>query len=692
MRELVHETYGWVKNCQDDLRRVVEFEAPAAGVQVTATGAVSVALDGLDGYARMERQGAAGEIRDRISAILRRATEHDQATAQALRDAMGTDPHRFNPVEYSSLYEAGQARRDAEAFLELARTGRPLTVEEMQRLTDLADRHPGDPLFAELVATALGAQGTVDFWYVTANGRDVEPGTSEWEALAGLQTALGTVLGQATQSDSAAMERWEADMIALGGDHIRGDATMPYGFQAMSALMYTGTYEADFLTEYGEALLAFEQRQAEENPAALWARDTYTDLTFLPDDHYPDNRGHDPVIGFLSALSRNPEASTTFFAAPESFDPTRPVDTKDDTQVSAALDRLNGNLAYLASERNWWHTGEARAAHPVLGEALLAAAAGYTPGSSADEALVAGAYRSDQSASVMEQVMHLYGTLDRELLGKQSGMSESLAAMTTMYLPDIDYWLSDEYDSQLAREDNRSIFIPAGQNPIRGDVESVVRYLSVLGGDETAHGILSSAQGVYTLSLLDSNLPESADQLRRGFEALQTGSTVRGILDAARVYEVTGQFEEDVSAAQQGRGTIASWIKTTTGALIGATAGAAGGTLVASGTAAGAGAAATAGAGLILIPIGVAGAGGLVSEYFNQGVDSALGVQENAQDAVDRHRNLTEQELFGLGMSEIGQLTDRYLQLTDVDATEIRNEYDGGYRLGRDWAETIGHQ
>jgi hypothetical protein len=490
------------------------------------------------------------------------------------------------------------------------------------------------------------------------------------------------------------MERWEADMIALGGDHIRGDATMPYGFQAMSALMYSGEYEAGFLTEYGDALLAFEQRQAEENPAALWARDAYTDLTFLPDDHYPDNRGHDPVIGFLSALGRNPEASTTFFAAPESFDPGQSVDTADEESVAHARDGLNDHLAYLASERNWWHTGESQAAHPVLGEALLAATAGYSSDATAEEAL-ATAHRTPQSAGVMEQVMHLYGTVDPQLMSKQPGMSGYLAAMTNPYLPDVNYWLSDIDESQFTRGNNQHIYLDPGVEPLRNGRFSVTSFLTVLGRDEVAHQALTEMQGAYTLGRLDAFSGVDRAQLTNGAEALQTGATVRGVIDWARVDQVTSDFERGLTGEQREHAAAASWIKTSTGAMIGASAGAAGGALVAGG----------AGAAVVLIPIAIAGGGGLVNEYFNQGVDTLFGSQQDIQEELDRQRDSTEHEVFRAGQLEIGAIKDRYLEealeariasgMSRDDATrdlqEISELYSGGYQAGQHEGQTHGN-
>lgn len=286
------------------------------------------------------------DIAARIGDILRRAAWEDRTIARALRDAMGPDPAAFNPVRYDSLDAALRAYRDARAVVGLARRdGRP-PDERLARMAALLARHEGDPVFAERVATGLGAWGVVEFW--TAVGR--APGGRgrrrgrPWRLRASLQTRLGELLGTATRCGSAAMETWEREMVGMGA------AGRPRGFQVMSALMRPGRYGAGFLLDYGDAVLDHEQGRPGDSPSRVWDAGPALVFDFLADG----DPGHDPVPGFLAALARDPAAAAEFFAPPA----------------------LNDRVAYLMTGRGRARDNSTRA---CLDSALRAAATGARP-------------------------------------------------------------------------------------------------------------------------------------------------------------------------------------------------------------------------------------------------------------------------------------------------------------------------
>ncbi|MDT0441510.1 hypothetical protein [Streptomyces johnsoniae] len=653
LRDVCGDAYQRLKGCQDELTRIVETEAPAAGVHVSASGRVNTDLDGLDGETRRERQDAVIRISNRIEDVLRRANDHDEVIAQALRDTMGTDPHRFNPVAYDSVGAAAVACRHAETARDLMDRGDELTDEEVDYLSNVLSRHADDPVFAELVATGLGPQGVVDFWRDVTNSRDIDDGSDQWDRFAGLQENLGTVLGVATRSDSDAMERWERDMIALGDERV-GGVDGPYGFQAMSALMNAGAYEPEFLVGYGEALLTFE-REAGRPAPRLWDSDPFLNLNFMTDDAGdgdPDgqppggNAGRDPVTGFLTALGSAPEAATAFFAPPDDFDPTAHVDPFDTESAEASRDRLNDHMAYLATEREWWssvdHRGppESLTVHPSLGDALLAATTGHAADTLDSEGMrdsLISDLRTPETSAVMEQVVHLYGTHEPGLLAEQPQMAERLSHMASAYIDDINYVVSGTFDTGMPDIAETTFVSPYGDR-LDNTNRAVTQFLYELGRYEEAHTTLSQTQHIYTLSALDLFEPVDENAFAHGEQALRAGATARGILDEARTHQIEADFGDDAAGAQRAASEASSWWKAGSNSLIGVGAGAA--AVAATGAA---------GPAAVVIPLAAPAAGVFLGEFLGQQIDGAHGSQPNPAEQLQLTGNLHQDSGAQLG-------------------------------------------
>lgn len=82
----------------------------------------------------------------------------------------------------------------------------------------------------------------------------------------------------------------------------------------MSNLMRFGDYDDQFLNDYGDKLLAYD-KQVNGEGISLWVNNANQgDLNYWG---YKDDRGRDPVTGFLEALGHNPDASSQFFAQPD---------------------------------------------------------------------------------------------------------------------------------------------------------------------------------------------------------------------------------------------------------------------------------------------------------------------------------------------------------------------------------------
>jgi hypothetical protein len=638
--------YQRLRGYKTDLETTVG-DAEARGLTISENGTVShpfgnLGVTGGEGEQYAEDVAATDE---EISNILQRATEADAAIAQALRDIAGDNPHRFNPVEYDSLREARRAHQDAEEAVELMELGGDLTDEELRRLDSLLEDHAGDPAFAENIALGLGAEGTLQFWADVSNSRYIRPDSEEWRMFSDLQESLGQTLGLATQSDSQQMREWEQETVDLGDDLV-----VPYGFQVMSGLMQHGTYGEDFLLSYGNALLQAEQEDDRFNPAGWELHAQSPRLNFEQDDP-----GIDPMIGFMDALGHNPDASTGFFGVEQNFN-------------------------YLTQDRTWPSdfmgdgatVQDSNAGYTALGDALLAATTGQSTdewSANSLEEILASDRRTAESAGVMEQVISLYGNTELDLLHDQPAMAESLGRMASMYMDDVNYWVCGENNTE--RGNAAETFSSPYPGRLGNGREEVIDFLVSLGQNEASHGIVTQGQQLYTLGVLDANLPNNSDNLRQGTEALRTAAEVRGILDSALVEQVKAEYGADSQAAQESLGQASGWVKAGVGAGIGA------------------GVAVIPGAG-VAAPIAAGAAGVFLGEFINQQVDGVV-----AYEGSNRNSEMTEEDFYGAGEAEIAGLVDQYFaerggSVTSDDIDDRTNELEGAYDVGKNWSEDSG--
>ncbi|MFC9068576.1 hypothetical protein [Streptomyces harbinensis] len=675
LRNICRDGYHRLKGYQDRLGELID-EAAADGVHVSGSGRVDARLSEVDGETRRIRQQRALEVSQSIESVLQSATDADQSIAQALRDAKGTDPYAFNPVEYANLSQAETAYADAQHFIELAERGSELTDDELRTFSWLAEYYADDPVFAERVTLALGAEGTLRLWADLSSG-NWHPNSERWQIMDGLQTNLGNLLGTATRSDSVAMGEWEQDMLGLGEQPINGG---PRGYQVMSALMRDGEYETEFLLDYGEALMNFEMEfvagYGGSDPVLggsgapnwrLWHSDTR--LNFGDADDF----GQDPVVGYMSALSHNPEASTAFFAAPEGFDP------------SDRESEISRRLAYLSQERTWWTSPdafvpEAIGIHPIVGEALVAATTGISPEMLDPEAMEEGGfgdYRTADTARVMDQVMHLYGTLDPELLSSQPEMSTALGFMTGMYMDDINYAVSGMGDEKNA--EHADIFATSYGDTLESGRYSTIRFLSVIGKDETAYESATLLQHVYMLGKLDEFPPTDSDNFISGSQILMAGGEVRGILDHARAEQVAADYVGDSAAAQAALASSAEWKGAAVGAAVGAG--------VAFVTAP-----FTGGLSGFLVPIGADMGGEFLSTFFEGFIDDG----SDSDGQAEKKGQLSRQGFFEAGEEDIAELLNLYTSSAEsyIDRESIsvqRSLVEGSYVNGRASDEAYGY-
>jgi hypothetical protein len=251
-------------------------------------------------------------LRDEVERILKAATKSDDSAAEALRVLVYQAEYGFSGSSYEDRDSAAKALDEAEKYAELIKKkGDSMSPEEFDQLNRVLADYRNDPLFQEKFAATLGPKGTLEFW---ADLSDPSDGgalqRARLDQMGELQKNIGLTLAGATRSDSPAMRQWENQMVQLGDERIQTRGAQVYGFQLMSNLMRVGDYDDAFLNKYGNALVETEKKM--KIPGNFWnaGLPPMPKMNFIGDDF-----GRDPLTGYMTALSKSPEAATDFFNA-----------------------------------------------------------------------------------------------------------------------------------------------------------------------------------------------------------------------------------------------------------------------------------------------------------------------------------------------------------------------------------------
>ncbi|MFF1359331.1 hypothetical protein [Streptomyces sp. NPDC058297] len=589
----------------------------------------------------------ATSLRDQIEGILKKASESDTTAAKALRLIVDHAEYGFSGASYKDRDSAAAAIKAAEdAARTLHKNPHDVTNTELSALDSALAKYKNDPLFAEQFAVDAGPKKIMTFYAGIADpyGMSYDP---ERKALAKkLQKNLGITLGTATLSDSANMRGWEKQMVSLGSGELgTDDANNPRGFAVMSNLMRFGDYDDQFLNDYGDKLVAYDKERnvKDMNP---WINNwNEGDLNFWD----KNDRGRDPMTGFLQALGHNPDASTQFFEQPDGSGPRVDKDTE-----------INDHLKYLTKDRIWAADptldGDRKVVtgRDALGHALEAATIGY-PYDADAKTMQAGDHRTAATAGVMEQVAYLYGSEEGpDMLHAQPELADSLGKMGGAYIDDLDYSLSGLGDHARDAGD-----FPA-KYPGRADFgnQGSINFLSVMGQNEDSHKAITSAQHLYTLSLLDANPPTTQAHYDHGVDALTMEAETRGILDHSRVAQATADYGADSEDANKSLGRSAEWAKFGVGAV------------VAGGVAAIPLPGSTAAA-LVVAPLAADTAGEAVNTFIGQQIDKGV---DGAEKDPAEQAQLTSQKFYQKGTDDLGASYDHYFKKYSIAGDEADSD------------------
>ncbi|UPZ30654.1 hypothetical protein MUK60_24480 [Streptomyces sp. LRE541] len=378
------------------------------------------------------------------------------------------------------------AARDAKRATNLAKKDpEDLTPEELDELTTLFALNHDQYPFAEKVVGALGAEKTLRLWYGISNlgsapgyGRPSDFKSSD--ALDEVQKNLSLTVAAATNSDAPAMVRWKKDMVALGGNPIAEPGPPPYGgsggpkgFLVMSNLMRFGDYDDKFLEDYGTALVK-EDKQVLNGPGPAWGATGRL-------NHVGNDKGNDPLTGYMKALSNSPAAATVFFTAKHKNEAGKP----------------ESNFKYLFESREWPNDSkpgeESVTGRNSLGHALEAAMTGHRPG---EQATTQTAKHTKAQADLFSSLVSSVSQ-DQDLLRNHEYLSDSFANISAEYMPDL-------HQSLNYNANNSHKLYPTSGTPASLDTLDTVRFLHTVARNSEGYDHLNVSQHAFAAALMEA--------------------------------------------------------------------------------------------------------------------------------------------------------------------------------------------
>ncbi|MGW0392778.1 hypothetical protein ACWDYJ_18115 [Streptomyces sp. NPDC003042] len=687
-----HATF---KSSRDQLKKISEEEAPAAGFQVDAKGKVTpVPLADKDRYAARHDPDYQESIRvnrplwqAKIDAVIDACDDVDQSLARLL-NANVTEDHNFSGPKYSSL-AAEQAGRAAD----LAKKGRELTHAELVELNELLADNAKVAEFSTKFYDTLGPKGALQFFgYLSTDTHEYgKVDEQRLKDVQELQKNLGLNLATATRSTSEPHlpDSYAQELRKLGTQHIplaRYDQNPPYGYQLLGGIMRYGNYDPKFLVPIAEHATQIHAK----NP------DFFNQTRQL--NGYGKNMlnpsgingaGYDPVVSFLEALGHSPDAAKKF------FDPERPPQaySHDGSEKSGPADLGKGkdkqpikNYLDFFGHEKYDFTIDMEGTNPddlkkvkqympdALGHALEAATLGHAWDDPSPKLS-----RDDTSASIMKEVVTKYGG-DAGLLNEQEALADSVGNMTAGYIDDV--------NRALTENDASSPFEPRGGSTghVTLERDEARKLLSALGQHPDAYATVSTAERIYTTSVLEAQVgPDGQIDKGASREAARVGAEVQGMLDKARADQVQEHHVEKDEAYNKALEERSAWIQFGAGAAVAA------GVAFLPATAA-------VGAAAILVPLAVDTGSGALETMAGQVVGD-WSEAEKKKNEDDSKKELRDQkdEIYRAGEETMQAPSRRFinqynLRESDSDfAEDLRQAALIGYGTGSDREDQHGH-
>ncbi|MEV8417131.1 hypothetical protein AB0P45_26515 [Streptomyces niveus] len=545
--QILEDGYAAIKTARDQLLNIRDDEGPAANIHVDAKGKVTardsvkdipaqIRANDPDYPAILQQENKnVAAWQAKIDSIVENCGDTDVAFKNAL-EANVTDRKDFSGPTYTTLDQEEAARAAA-----LAGKGRDLTHTELQALNELLKDNSKSVEFSRNFYEKLGPEKSLAFFGQL--GTDTSTyGKVDSERLKDvqeLQRNLGLNLATASH-DPKFTAQWGPELRQLGTERVplyKGDPNGAYGYQLLGGIMRSGNYDPKFLNPMAEHVAQLHQK----NPYQFSAFGMGT-LTNPFNPSGVNGAGYDPMTAMLEALGNSPDAAKQFFTDPPTAynedgtvnkGATADLGKADDTPIDNYLDFFGTEKWEGYPDTNEHNPAGTPKNHmpDALGRALEAATLGYPAGHPDGDVV-----RDADNAAIMRQVMEKYGS-DVDLLDHQKALSDSLGNMGAGYVNDINWALEkNSPDSVFAgSEDGRISFADTDE----GNGRSTVRgFLSALGQHPDAYATVSTAEQVYTRSVLEAQVGPDGINRDGAREAVRVGSEVQGMLDQSRADQV----------------------------------------------------------------------------------------------------------------------------------------------------------
>ncbi|MEU1227052.1 hypothetical protein [Streptomyces sp. NPDC005828] len=697
IHKVLEDGYQAFKKAKDDLKKIVDTEAPAKGFRVTARGTVE-AVEPLSqtkdqgmrhdpDFQEMVRKERADidAMQRRIDAIVETCDDADVSCANALKADITGDKHNFSAPKYTSL-DAEEAQR----AVDLAKKGREISHEELTRLNELLQDNSGSKDFSRAFYNGMGPRGALEFFgQLSTDTYDYAKVDKQRLAdVQELQKNLGLNLATATQGGDAWTEKWSADMRKLGTERIplaKYDNNPAYGYQLLGGIMRYGDYDKKFLVPIAEHVT-----QLHAKDPYLFANSKPMMAGGLQNQYNPsgvNGSGFDPMISMLEALGHSPDAAKDFFSKEpltsykEDGSPGGELNLGKDKDGKA----IESYLDFFANEK-YEFFADAEGHNPDD----LTKTMGYMPdafGHALESATLGHAWddptpelrRDETSAKIMTEVVAKYGD-DAELLKKwQPTLADSLGNMGAGYIDDLNWALDKNTpDSPFMPAKDRMAHPEFGQ-------QSAVKFLSTLGQHPDAYATVSTAERLYTTSVLEAQVgPDGRIDEGHARGAVFTGATLQGLLDESRGAQVEAEGMKKHEEYEKAAAAKAGWVG------FGATVGIAAGVAFLPATAA-------VGAAAVLVPLAVDTGSGAMEQLAGQVIG------DWSDKSVEDHKDKTEDQIhednaamYTAGRYSAESPMERFLSehrshVSSDFRQDMIESVSNGYGKGNDHARQVGN-
>lgn len=400
--------------------------------------------------------------------------------------------------------------------------------------------HANDPYFAQGFASTLTPAQLADIVRRESGQHDAvalqypnDPDRRDaWShTYQGLLTALGDTIGTATRNtgDLALPSDYGTQWARAITEEPPSEGGHGYYGQAsdLAMILRQGAYGTDFLDTVAGQVLDYERSA---NLSGMWHQRSWPTSDSFQGAYTPDGKQlSDPLVGIMSALSRNPVAAQRFFDG---------GGTQDIT-VNGTKVPVNSRMKYLIDDRTWADdlgsdNGDA------VGAALQTATTYFRDMSAQGQ--LAAKIAGQTFALIGSNTGHgasdggWFGIGSHQGWKMSDGMRAHVANMIASYSPDLvrivgsdDPSATDWDGSWVVSDPANTLFPPNGPASAWMDPELMKKIIGTLGEDPKNLDIVNTGVAVAGRIMLDYALQRGLGDPHAPVDVIQGGTSVPGV-------------------------------------------------------------------------------------------------------------------------------------------------------------------